>query len=248
MATPSVYSVFHLAPVALELYPPPLATGTVELIVVAPVVTVGGSPATVYNTPTVLGIPDDFAWAATWGALADLLALDGPGKDIPRAQYAESRYQEGVQAAKLNPTVLSTAPIWSGSIFEMDSFANNWQATTGTPTFAGLAGRNLMALGPVPDGIGPNAITCDVVRNMPVPAADGDFLQVDRGTIDAILDYAQHLASFRLGGAEFQATARLKDNFVAQAMLENSRLKNSAFFRKSLEKPARLQSQEVVRV
>ncbi|HYT08992.1 MAG TPA: hypothetical protein VEL77_15210 [Rugosimonospora sp.] len=250
VTTPVVYAQFDLAPVAIEMYPPPLATGTVELIAVAPVVTVGGSPATVYNTSAILGIPDDFAWAVTWGALADLLALDGPGKDIPRAQYAESRYAEAVQAARMNPTVLMTqvasAPVWSGSVFELDAFSTSWEATTGTPSFAGMAGRNLVAMGPVADGT--YTVTMDVTRNAIMPANDSDYLQITKDAIDPLLDYAQHIASFRMGGSEFAATARLRANFMTAAAEQNSRLRNLAFFRPSLEKPARLQSAEAVRM
>lgn len=45
--------------------------------------------------------PNDFTPAIKYGVLADMLTKVGRGQDLIRAAYCESRYQEGVEAAKI---------------------------------------------------------------------------------------------------------------------------------------------------
>ncbi len=46
-------------------------------------------------------IPDDWTPYVLWGALADLLNHDGPAYDPVRAKYCQTRYDEGVELARL---------------------------------------------------------------------------------------------------------------------------------------------------
>jgi len=87
-----------------------------------------------------------------------------------------------------------------------------------------------------------------VVANIPVPSADGDFIQVDRGALNPLLDYAQHLAAFKMAGAEFHNTGRLRQNFYLAAATENARLTKGNFYRSAMQLPALRQQAEVPRV
>lgn len=247
---PLVWGKFTIPPVGLEVYPPPANPGDLETLVVEAGPQIGTSPALIVNSPTVLRIPQDFAWGMVFGALADLLAADGPMRDPDRATYAESRYQESTELYRINPTLIDTqingVPVWSGSVFEMDSFLASWQSQPGTPQFAGMAGRNLVAFGPVPDGV--YSVTMDVVANIPTPKADADFIQVDRGALNPLLDYAEHLAAFKMAGVEFHNTDRLRQNFYLAAAQENQRLTRGNFYRSAMQLPAQRQQQEVPRV
>jgi hypothetical protein len=60
--------------------------------------------------------------------------------------------------------------------------------------------------------------------NAPVPVNNTDFIQLSRNDLDAVIDYAQHLAALKMGGAEFTATIPLFQRFMAQAALYNSKL------------------------
>lgn len=248
---PGVYGVYTLPPVGIQVFPPPLNPGELNLLTVQSGVAVGTTPSAVLSTPVVLNIPDDLAWSVVWGAMSDLLSQDGPARDPARANYCEQRYLEAVEITKINPTVVLSQvngqPVWTGSVFELDAYQTSWQSQTGQPQNIGLAGRNLIALGPVPDSAG-YGITLDVVSNIPVPANDGDFLQVDRGNLDAVLDYAQRLACFKMAGAEWEGTERLEQNFRKATQVENLRLRNLATFAPALLQPALMQSQEVLRV
>jgi hypothetical protein len=208
------------------------------------------TPADIVNSPTVLAIPEDFVYGMVFGALSDLCSNDGPMRDLDRATYAESRYQESVEVYKLNPTLIDSQidglPVWTGSVFEMDAFLASWQTKPGAPTFTGMAGRNLVAFGPTPQAT--HSVTVDVVGNIPLPLQDEDFLQVDRGSITALLDYSQHLASWKMAGVEFHNTDKLRQNFYLQAALENSRLTQGSFYRSAMQLPAFRQQQEVPRI
>ena len=223
---PTAYSVMASQPVQVQLAPVPSDAGTLDLISVST-----GAALDPSTSATVLGIPDDLCWAVKWGALADLLGRDGPASDPARSAFAESRYQQGVQVARLLATVVQAqingVPLVADSLQTLDAARANWQNTTATtPSIIALAGLNLMALHPAPDAA--YGVTLDVVRNAPVPSVDGDYIEIGREQLDALLDYACHLASFKMGGQEFQATIREADNFLRQAMGYNERLAAAA--------------------
>lgn len=106
-------------------------------------------------------------------------------------------------------------------------------AAQNVPRAAYYAGLNLVALAPLP-GDGPFSFVATTVRNAPIPATDGDFVQVSRGDLDAIIDYAQHVATFKLGGAEFLATMPLFQRFLDQASEYGLKLTEMGEFTKML--------------
>jgi hypothetical protein len=247
---PVTWAKFVIPPVGIEVYPIPANPGQLETLVVDAGPQIGPDPATIISSPTVLAIPEDFVWGIVFGALSDLCSNDGPMRDLDRSQYAESRYQESVELYKLNPTLLMSqidgVQVWTGSVFEMDAFLASWQAKPDEPRFVGMAGRNLVAFGPTPSST--HSVVVDVVGNIPLPVSDSDFLQVDRGAINPLLDYAQHLASWKMAGVEFHNTDKLRVNFYRQAALENQRITQGSFYRSAMQLPAFRQQQEVPRI
>lgn len=242
---PLNYSVYSSGPNQLRLVPPPLSSGQIDVLTVPSGPTVGLDPL----NPVTLGIPDDLSPSLKWGVLADILGTDGPSRDYARAEYAERRYQEFVQLAFLYSSVLTsdvnntTASV--GSVFDMDFYQPNWQQTTGQPTFVGMCGRNLACIGQTPDSV--YGIGLWMVVNAFVGTA-GQFLQVARDQIDPVMDYAQHVASFKMGGAEFNGTERLYKNLVDCAKRHNARLDAVAFYRSQLEQPSVKSELEVQRL
>ena len=83
-------------------------------------------------------------------------------------------------------------------------------------------------------GIEGGAAVLAVVRNAPLPVMDTDPVQVAREDLDAIIDYAQHLAAFKMGGTEFSDTVALYRRFLKQAALYNSKLLEIAEFNSAL--------------
>jgi hypothetical protein len=158
--------------------------------------------------------------------------------DPTRAEYCEKRYQYGVQLAKSAPILVSARigniPLHFASLYDMDSYAINWQNTTAaTPTQILHAGRNLIAVYPPPSGV--TALTLDFIQNAPIPVNDAANVELGRETLEAILDYAEHLAMFKISGEEWAATNNLLENFMRHAAVYNSRLAASAKFMPALK-------------
>lgn len=224
--TPAEWSILASPPITLQIAPPPTATGTLDLL------TVNSMTITPASSATVLNVPDNLAAAVKWGALADLLSIDGPARDLPRAVFCQQRYEQYVTMGRYLPCVVhaevqgvSTIPV---SLQELDASEPNWMNSSSAPDDVALAGWNMMAVNPVPDSNGPYSVTLDVIRNAPVPTADGTQVQIGREQVDMILDYAEHLAMFKVGGAEWRATELQARNFLAQALAYNKRLSATA--------------------
>jgi len=220
--TPAEYSIAAEPPVTLQVIPPPLNSGQVEMLSVF-------AGATLNPTVGVLlGIPDDFSWAIKWGALADLLAKSGEARDMLRASYCEQRYKEGVALALVHTSAVqglingAQSPIQAVKSF--DTFLPSWQNQAATkPTDLALASWNMLAVSPQPDNVG-YSIVLDVAKNAPLPVNPGDFIQVGREELDVVIDYVEHLASFKIGGNEFMETVPLYQNFQRVAAVYNETL------------------------
>lgn len=218
---PDAWSMALGSPLTVQFLPPPSDTGTLDYLSV-------NSGATLDPSSGVLmGIPDDYTWVAKFGALSDLLNKDGPGRDPDRAAYCEKRYREGIQiasaeadgAASVMQIRINDEVVYSDSLYEVDAARPNWQNRPKQPDNATLAGLNLVAMANVPDAI--YGVTVDVVRNSVIPSADGDFIQLGREEFDGVIGYAQHLACFKLGGANFVATMGMYDRFMRMAGVYN---------------------------
>jgi len=240
---PLSYSVFGTGPLQLRLVPPPLNSGGLDCLLVLSGPQVNLNPA----SPVTIPISDDLTPALKWGVLADLLSSDGPSRDHARAQYCEQRYREFVQIAHIYPSVLvadvNNITCGVGSVFDMDFYMPSWQQQIGAPLFVGMCGRNQACIGPVPDAT-PYGIGLWTCANAPVTG----FMQVGRDAIDPVLDYAHHIACFKMGGVEFNGTDRMFQNMVASAKSQNGRLEAVAFYKSQLDQPARKGELEVARM
>lgn len=223
---PYAWSVMAPPPLELQLAPPPLASGQLDLV------TVKAGPALDPDRgrATTLGIPDDCAWVVKWGALADLLSKDGVCRDPVRAQFAEEAYGRGVLLTRLLPVILTTeingVQLTPVTLDELDSAVPDWQNFPGPPTDVAIQGSNLIWLYPTPDDI--YSVTVDVVRKAMVPIRDDDEIQLGREQIEPIIDYAEHLALFKVSGTEWHATNPNASNFITQSITMNRRLAASA--------------------
>ena len=212
---PNVYSTSVTPPLQIQLGPPPLASGQLDACVI-----VQGAAVNPLIATQTLGMPDDWTWVVKWGALADLLGRDGLALDVSRSQYCEERWQQGIDLAKAAQVVITArvnnAPVRVETLANLDAYKATWQTFPGRPAVVAVIGHNLVALAPPPAN-GPWSITLDLVPNMPVPVLPLDALQLSGDVLDVILDYAAHLAAFKLGPAELEATKPLLDRFLGAA-------------------------------
>ncbi|HXC61981.1 MAG TPA: hypothetical protein VNV63_04855, partial [Nitrospiria bacterium] len=239
---PSSFSTAVVPPTTLSVIPPPQASGQIELI------TTNSGSALNPATPILLGIPDDFCWVVRMGALADLLGREGQSRDEKRAQYAEARWKEGIALAKQFTSILTGyingVQVFPQSVHALSAFRSSWQdEAPNTPDSIGVMSWNLIALVPLPISSA-ISIMLDMVQNAPVPVADGDFIQIGREDLDALLDMAQHLLAFKQGGQEFMETVPLYQSAVTQAKLRNSKIKENIPFYEALDDRADVQEEE----
>jgi hypothetical protein len=191
-------------------------------------------------------VPDDWAWVIKWGALADLLGRESNAKDALRAAYCEKRYAQGMSLLTLAPALLgfrvNNIPTEIDSVRGADLYNANWEgAAAGPPTSVLAAGLNLLALSPQPDTAA-YSLTATVVENCPVPNAPTDCINVTEDVFEAILDEAQHLAAFKMGGAEFMATIPMHQRFLSLAALYSARIAEMGEFAQVLYEQSRLEA------
>lgn len=233
---PGMYSVSTTPPLTIQLAPPPQDDGQLQMWSVN-----SGTPVDLNNS--LLGIPDDFAWVITLGAMADVLSADGQGRDDVRVKYCDQRWKEGIELARMSISVvqarINDVPLTMGSLKALDGFRPDWQNTSGMPDSVAMAGLNLMALAYVPNDV--YSVNVDVVRNAPLPTGDNDYVQIGREFLDVILDEAQHACTFKEGGLEFITALPLYQRFTQAAMLQNDRLRANARFMQALDNRAWLE-------
>jgi hypothetical protein len=192
------------------------------------VLTVNAGAALSASASTILNVPNDWTWVIKYGAIQQLLERDSVAKDETRAKYAAMRYKQGAAAMQEAPALIAgridNVPVVVEAVTSADYYDANWQGKAASqPTSIYYSGMNMVALSPQPNA-GPYSVTASVVRNMPLPSSDVDFLQIGREDVQAVLDYAQHIAMLKIGGAEFASTLPLYQNFMRHCALYNSKL------------------------
>lgn len=179
------------------------------------------------NAPLLM--PDDWMWVLKFGAMADILSKEQEGKDLARAAYCQQRYAEGIHLMQNLPWLLqgfvNNVAVDTQPLAGADRFNYEWQSRSTAYPGIVVGGVDLFAVSPIPTV--DTAVTLTVVANAPIPSLGTDEIQVPRDVMDCILDEAQHLALFKMGGAEFAASVELHRSFIEMAVQTNARLRES---------------------
>lgn len=174
--------------------------------------------------------PVDFQWAAKWLALHYLLTMDGQSRDNARANYCKKRYDDALTIARLAASTavgyINSRAITITPASEMDSYDPGYRnlslALGQEPRDIINYGWNIIGVHPTPSIAAPlHAIGFDMFLEAPVTT---DPIQIAPEHLQAVLDYAKHIAIFKIGGAEFFNTTQLFERFVMAAMEYNSKL------------------------
>lgn len=144
-------------------------------------------------------------------------------------------------------------PLMPTSVQDLDYGQPNWESERtddggNVPTTVKMwapAGLNLIAIWPA-DGAGGNSLYADGIVKTPVLSADTDYIDIGREELNQLLDEMQHIATFKEGGAEFQASIQLHQDFLKGAANRNSLLMGSAPFRRwmGIEKSSEARDRE----
>lgn len=208
---PCAYSVAIVPPLWVEVMPAPTDGGMLRVLSVE-----NGATLPV-GAAVPIGLPDDWCWVTRFGALSDLLSQEGIANDVQRSQYCERRWAEGVALAKMAQCAL-TVTLSTGAnlpvqpLAALESFGVDQLLMPGRPEMTVVSGYTTIMLAPIAD-VGNYSAVIDLVRKMPVDT--GDYVQLPSSVLDAIVDYAVHLASFKQGGQEFARTMPLLEQFYA---------------------------------
>jgi hypothetical protein len=212
---PKAYSVSYSPQLTVDLWPPPPVLSVLEIQGVK----TGGALDPV-NVATSIGVPDDAGVVLKYRVLADLFGGDGLARCPAMEQYAERRYMDGLEAMANYLSILwqnddgPRGPI--STVAQWDQVRPTWKQTTGTPRSVAQLNWNTIGVRPIPNGV--YAMTFEAIRKAPVPVADGDFIQVGREHIQAIYDYAQHVALVKSQGAEFEISMPRYESALAAAL------------------------------
>lgn len=201
---PKAYSVSYTPQLTVDLWPFPITTGTLNIEGIRT-----GGTLDPMNLATTLIIPDDASFLVKYRVLADAFSEDGLARAPQMSQYCEQRYQEGLQDVASYLSVL-----WQNdagprhqvtTVAQWDQFRPEWRrGSQATPTSVAQLNWNTIAVRPVP--LGNHVMTFETIRKAPIPATDGEFVQVGREHMQAIYDYAHHIALIKCQGSEFAAT------------------------------------------
>lgn len=194
-------------------------------------------------TASLLGLPDDWSMAAMYGALADVLGQESEATDRARSAYCLERYTEMVAAMKqsnwLLQTLINGQVSKTTALADMDALAVNWQQSQNNLPTVIEAGMDFIA--PVPGSGASLAVT--LVGNAPLLDSTGTYVQVARDDWDAVLNYAHHVAMFKCGGPEFQATMPMLKAFYQFCADRNKRWATAGIFVKYLRSEGRKQEE-----
>lgn len=152
---------------------------------------------------------------------------------------------------------INGVPIDTPSLAEMDDYGIEWQQSNSNlpaliqagidfcaPTPAAVQGASIGGLGYGQGGFGgggyggsisvgsytSQSLDITLLANAPLLDSTGVYVQVSRDDFEAVLNYAQHVATFKSGGAEFTATAPLLKDFYRAAAALNKRWINYGIF------------------
>lgn len=172
------------------------------------------------NTGTVLGLPDDTAVGAMWGALELLLSKHGMGLDSQRAQLAGTLSTLYRTVAATLPTVLEVTVndvnVRIGTVNHLDAKDVSWEARINSrtrPNRAVVFG-DWLGLYPVPD----DSFSVDVTvsTKLQTPALT-DYVQIGKEHLSGILAWAKQILLFKVGGQPLAAAAAVAGLLIEQA-------------------------------
>lgn len=209
---PQQYSEAELAPLQLQLSPPPSNAGLLEIL------SVNSLTMDLTDPDQTFGIPDEWIHAVKYAALADIFGPSSQIADPFRAQYCATRYTQAVSFAKnarsLLRVMVNGVPMPIDTLTAMDAGNSYWRNQTGPPQMAGVA-YDLMALSTIATGSW--SISCDVAQSAPIPTVGSQFIPLGEEDLPALLSYCENILMIKCGGKELQATMPNYDDFMQAA-------------------------------
>ena len=162
-------------------------------------------------------------------------------------------YTVSAQLTYIQRVEVAHHPLDSSSLWNLDYGQPQWEsescASGDLPQVFAPAGVNLFAIWPA-SFAGGEALTVTGVIPAPDPTTV-PFVNLGQSDLEMILDYAEHIAQFKEGGEEFDASQLLLQEFLKEAGSRNSMLLKSQKFKQWMgltdrpKRPMRVGSEQV---
>jgi hypothetical protein len=238
---PQSWSVASEPPLAFDVDAAPNVPGSYDVL------SLNSGPTFVPPASTLLGVPDDWAYLAMWGALADLLGGETEQADRERSAYCLKRYTDGLQIMRqsnwLVQANINGVPCDTPSLYEQDIYSVEWQNNASVWPAVVQVGMDFLGVCPVANC----SVGVTLVGSSPILDSTDTYVQVSRDDWDVVLNYAQRLASFKMGGKEFMDTMQFEQDFYRAAGATNKRLLDMGIFTNLLNTEGERQDREVPR-
>lgn len=234
---PASWSVASEPPLSFDVDNAPNTPGYFEVLAL------NTNPTFAPPTASLLGMPDDWSMVPMYGALADVLGMEAESTDRQRAAYCAQRYSEMLEMMKGSNWLLQALIDGQVSkvtaLADMDALAVNWQQSNRNLPAVIEAGIDFVA--PVPGSGQSLAVT--VLGNAPLLDSTDTYVQISRDDWPAILDYAHHVATFKIGTKAFVSTMPMLQSFYRAAADRNKRWATYGPFVKYLRAEGRKQEE-----
>lgn len=206
--TPKSYSESELAPLMVQLAPPPLAAGTLEAFTADSI-----ALASVDTTP--LNLPNEWVHAVKYKALSILLSSSSQLNDPIRAQYCQKRYEQYMELARnaisIIRVLVNNSPMPLDSLSNYDAANPYWMNTVGPPD-AAICMYDWVAIVPAQlDQL--YGVSVDVTPSSPLPTPT-QYMPVGLEDLPNIEKYVRHTLTFKCGGKEFTNTMSEYDSYM----------------------------------
>lgn len=189
----------------LRVYPPSEDTGQLEVIVFR----LPEDDLDPEAEETFLEIPPNLWWVLKYGMLADLLRRDGQAMDWPRAEYCQTRWEDGIKLANLEvPTIINARinnrQIIQSTLLEEDSHNQGWAQERGLADRLINASWDLIAAVPIKEvGADSSQVELLLAQQVRLPQGDTAIVQLPKDALNPIIEYAKHVTLLKTSGAEF---------------------------------------------
>jgi hypothetical protein len=152
---------------------------------------------------------------------------------MPLTTVGQSWYQTPAGLTYIYRVEINETPLGSSSLYDLDYGQPTWEsdqcASGDLPQIFAPMGTNLFAIWPS-SFAGGESMVVDGVIPAPDPTT-GTYVNLGQEELTAILDYSEHLAQFKEGGQEFEASQLLLQKFLKYCGSRNAMLTQSAKFR-----------------
>lgn len=231
---PRIFSESNLTPLEIQLIPPAANPGVLETVSVL------SQMLNLTSAATTLNVPDEWVHAIKWGALSELLSVGSLLDDPARAKYAGMRYQQAVDLAKGDASIIrvmfGNTPLMIDTLYNIDAGQPVWRNQQGAPQAAGVL-YDIVAI--VPGS--PQAaytLSADVVQSAPVPTSGADTIDLGPEDIGHLIDYVIHILSFKMGGRDLEATfGRYNDFMTATTFRKQINKAKIQYLKPSFDQP-----------